>query len=161
MLALTLLFKSMLTVMHVWREQEKKKEKSSKCRLFHLDCTISWGNYIIEFCRYNFDIVNDLPLSGRYEWVRVIPWVVSSSSVLLFLHLVCHFHAKDSGRSDLHLLALYNLIIYLPCKLMLSEWKPWKMFNSKICNTTELVSYRLTSDWNPGKGLGLIWEEDR
>lgn len=23
--------------------------------------------------KYNFDIVNDLPLSGRYEWVRVIP----------------------------------------------------------------------------------------
>nr|TKS12044.1 hypothetical protein D5086_0000066300 [Populus alba] len=65
--------------------------------------------------KYNFDIVNDLPLSGRYEWVR------------------------DSERSDLHRLALYNLIIYLPCKLMLSEWKPWKMFNSKICNTTELI----------------------
>jgi len=21
--------------------------------------------------KYNFDVVNDLPLSGRYEWVRV------------------------------------------------------------------------------------------
>lgn len=23
--------------------------------------------------KYNFDIVNDLPLLGRYEWVRVMP----------------------------------------------------------------------------------------
>lgn len=25
------------------------------------------------FCRYNFDIVNDLPLPGRYGWVQVVP----------------------------------------------------------------------------------------
>ncbi|PPS14560.1 hypothetical protein GOBAR_AA06021 [Gossypium barbadense] len=23
--------------------------------------------------KYNFDIVNDLPLQGRYEWVKIIP----------------------------------------------------------------------------------------
>lgn len=22
-------------------------------------------------CRYNYDIMNDMPLPGRYEWVRV------------------------------------------------------------------------------------------
>lgn len=25
------------------------------------------------FCRYNFDIVSDNPLPGRYEWVKVVP----------------------------------------------------------------------------------------
>lgn len=24
------------------------------------------------FCRYNFDVVNDVPLPGRYEWVPVL-----------------------------------------------------------------------------------------
>ena len=28
---------------------------------------------MLEFCRYNFDVVNDLPLSGRYEWMEVGP----------------------------------------------------------------------------------------
>lgn len=28
--------------------------------------------------RYNFDVVNDLPLTGRYEWIRVDYWAGES-----------------------------------------------------------------------------------
>lgn len=27
---------------------------------------------LFTFCRYNFDVVNDVPLPGRYEWVPVL-----------------------------------------------------------------------------------------
>ncbi|CAK7349345.1 unnamed protein product [Dovyalis caffra] len=77
----------------------------------------SFGDNCFDFDRYNFDIVNDLPLSGRYEWVQVL----------------------------------------------LSELKPWKMFHPKICNITELMSYKLTSNQNPSfkwKMLGTHLKEN-
>lgn len=32
-----------------------------------------FGGVMVLLCRYNFDIVSDNPLPGRYEWVKVMP----------------------------------------------------------------------------------------
>ncbi|RRT78616.1 hypothetical protein B296_00007196 [Ensete ventricosum] len=35
---------------------------------------VSWsGENVLEFDRYNFDVVKDQPLPGRYEWVKLDP----------------------------------------------------------------------------------------
>lgn len=48
--------------------------------LFYLGCFVllhysrmNTHVFAKKFFRYNFDIVNDTPLTGRYEWVEVSP----------------------------------------------------------------------------------------
>jgi len=39
---------------------------------FVLDLFPDYCVMLFIFCRYNFDVVNDVPLPGRYEWVPVL-----------------------------------------------------------------------------------------